>query len=384
MRRIAAYLVLLTALLVTALLAGCADGDPRAHAEAPAAPILLGDDARVLRIGRTTTDAQHRLQFSWPASGFVFRFRGTAARLLLNNEPLGDATPANDYILVEIDDTPARVYQLATGRHWYPIGRGISNGDHTVRVRKRTEAEVGMVMLERVELPREGAVLAPPPKRPIRIEAIGDSITAGFGCEGQSPACTFSARTENALATYTALAAERLHAEYSAVAWSGKGVYRNDDSRDLETLPFLYDRSLAHAAMPLWRHSAHPVDVVVINLGTNDCARGDPPRQEFEHAFGDFVAHVREVQPRAFIALILGPMLYDEGRVQSRSTVESVLNSVIAGRRARGDTNIDLLSIWANPAEGVGCQFHPNRRAHARFAQELAAFLAPHVVNPKH
>lgn len=337
-----------------------------------------GSDQRIVGLGRTDRATPDVLRFSWPASGFTFRFRGQGVRVQLTDTVYPDETRANDWIRVSIDGRPAESLELAQGSHWVAFAQGLSNAAHTLRVEKRTEAEVGSITLQSVELDPTGELLAPPEEPPFSIVAIGDSITAGFGLEGAEPTCRFSARTENALDTYTALAANQLHARYEAVAWSGKGVFQNDDVRDLEPLPSLYERSLAESPNTIWRHDAS-TDVVVVNLGTNDYAHGDVPQPLVVADYSRLLQRVRITHPRAFIALMLGPMLYDEGRIQSRSSARRAIQAVIEERRAVHDTNIDLLELWANPAEGFGCQYHPNARAHQRFSNELVAFIRAHL-----
>lgn len=77
---------------------------------------------------------------------------------------------------------------------------------------------------------------------------IGDSITVGYGVEGEDP-CPYSPSTENVLHAYGALTASNFSSLYHAIAWSGRGVVRNygeneNTSKSL-TIPELYNRTLA-------------------------------------------------------------------------------------------------------------------------------------------
>jgi hypothetical protein len=60
---------------------------------------------------------------------------------------------------------------------------------------------------------------------------------------------------------------------------------------------------------------------------------------------------------------------------RARATMRRWVSQVRDDWRASGDSYIDLIEFWDNPAEGVGCDFHPNTRTHARMGTELAALL---------
>ena len=336
--------------------------------------MVLGDSRFIRVIGRG--DAQRgKLSFDWPASGFEFSFEGSSATVLLHDQPFPDRTPANDWIDIELDGQHLRSQELATGLQNIQISvrPGSPSPRHHVRVRKRTEAEVGSIILFNIRLAGDARrrFAALPAQRPT-LEAIGDSITAGFGVLGTSAACSFTPASEDALATYSALAAAELNFAYSAVAWSGKGVLQNEDPLDSERLLNLYDRAVASVPISNWRHRRTDASVVVVNLGTNDCAHGCPSKERLVAAYSSLLRRVRMSHPSANIVMILGPMLYDEGAIQYRSEIREALNAAIVSCRAAGDERISLTELWANPDEGSGCQYHPNAAAHRRFAHELA------------
>lgn len=338
-----------------------------------AVPGYTADHASIRLLGRGE-QKDGTLSVAWPASGMEFVFEGRHARIHLDERPFPDSTPAYDYLSIQVDNSPAFVRALQPGRQTIELGQTLSRGRHHVRIRKRTEAEVGTVVFMRVELDEGGRMLDLPARRPV-LEAVGDSITAGFGCEGGDATCPFSSADENALATYTALAAAELGYDYSAVAWSGKGIVRNDDARDVETLPRIYDRALPSMPQSMWQHDSAMTPLVVLNLGTNDCAHGCPSEDALVEGYTALLGRIRTTHENAKIVLVLGPMLYDEGAVQHRSEVRRALERTIHEMHERQDRHIALMELWANPDEGQGCQFHPNRRAHVRFAHELTEFV---------
>lgn len=360
-------------LLVASALVASACGERGSTSSAQAQPGYTADHASIRVVGRGE-QKDGVIAVAWPASGIEFCFEGRFARVHVEDRPFPDTTPANDYVAVGVDELPWSVRALHTGRQAIEIGQHLERGRHCVRIRKRTEAEVGTVEFSRVELDRDARMLPLPAQRPV-LEAVGDSITAGFGCEGPNAECAFSPASENALRVYTALAADELGYDYSAVAWSGKGVVKNDDPRDVETLPMIYDRALPSMPQSTWQHDRVNVPAVVVNLGTNDCAHGCPAEDVLVGGYIRLLDRIRATHPSAKIVLVLGPMLYDEGTVQCRSEVRRALERTLGAYRDRHDSHFSLTELWANPIEGQGCQFHPNRVAHERFGHELAAFI---------
>ena len=67
--------------------------------------------------------------------------------------------------------------------------------------------------------------ISPTKPSALKIEFLGDSITCGYGIDESDPAGSFSTSTENFSKTYAYLAAKSLNADYSAISFSGYGVY---------------------------------------------------------------------------------------------------------------------------------------------------------------
>jgi lysophospholipase L1-like esterase len=181
---------------------------------------------------------------------------------------------------------------------------------------------------------------------------------------------------ENNYLTYGAFAARELGAAYSAIAWSGKGVLRNYDPVEAEPMPEIYERVLpADASAGLAPASPRP-DAVVINLGTNDIAANIPDGPTFERGYLTLLRRVRARYPDALLVIALGPMLADDfPQPRARSLMRDWLKSIEATWRAKGDDRIAWIELWTDPAEGLGCDYHPSIRTHARMGVELAALL---------
>ena len=132
----------------------------------------------------------------------------------------------------------------------------MSAGSHTVRILKATEADwnggspapnyvsfyglqVGSGDGEQI------AALAPPPPLPSRkLEFLGDSITAGFCNECQTPDINPGAHKQGFGATWDFQIGQILKAQIHTAAWSGLGMIKNCCGGNT-TMPSIFSRTLA-------------------------------------------------------------------------------------------------------------------------------------------
>mgnify|MGYP001158821158 CR=1 FL=1 len=308
-------------------------------------------------IGRWDEPAPGVHRFGWSGAGFVVRFSGTGASVTMDD--------AAGFFTVVVDGAVQPNLLTSGGEQTYTLATGLPDGEHTVQMYRRTEGSFGPTTIVSVDL--EGELLAPPPVDR-RMEVIGDSITCGYGNEGVSP-CSFSADTENHYLTYGAIAARTVGAQLHTVAWSGKGMVYNYGDDMFEPMPEIYDRAVATDAGSSWDY-AWQADVVVINLGTNDFSTdNDPPQNVFVPAYVDFLSHLRDVYPNAYL-LAISPSLFG-GEV---ALVDGYLAEAVEQRNAAGDADVGWANInvdWI----GSGCDGHPTVATHEGMAANLASEL---------
>ncbi len=299
--------------------------------------------------------------FAWSGTAIALRFKGTAIGITLTDG-------GSNVFEVVIDDRHT-VLTTQQGTKKYALASGLSNGPHDVLVYRRTEAFYGETTFNGFDV-APSAYLSGPPVPARRLEVIGDSISAGYGNEGTLP-CPFEPKTENHYLTYEAIAARSLSAELYTEAWSGIGMLRNNGDTS-GTMPERYPRALPERAASSWDFSSYVPDAVLINLGTNDFAKGDP-LAAFQTTYTKFVSDLRGHYPKARFYLGVGPMLggpdYDKAK--------AYLNGVIAARAALGDRNLALLLFDTQNAQGdgLGCDYHPSLATHQKMAAKLVATL---------
>jgi hypothetical protein len=311
----------------------------------------------------TVTDPDHP-RFAWSATGFVAGVTGGTFSVDLNND--------GPFVFkAVIDGEPQPAFSVAAGEGTYVLADELADGTHTVALYRQTEGWYGISQL--LALTVEGGTLVAPPAAASRlIEVVGASVSCGYGNLGTAP-CGFTFPTESAFDAYESVAARAVGAELSVVAISGRGVYRNSDGTLTDTMPQLYDRifatSPAPSPPPAWDFRVTP-QVVVINLGKNDLAVGDPG-QAFVDAYVTFTSALRDRYPSAFIVCTTGPNLGDAAHAIQVAYVSAALDA----RHAAGDDQIELLDWPEDTADDQGCDGHPNATKHQTMGDALAGLL---------
>ncbi len=343
------------------------------HCPGASAPF---DFSRVRASGRVER-TNEGLTFAWSGTSFDFRFRGT--ELALELEDAG-----HNWFGVEIDGVRAPGKLKAyVGSRCYELARQLASGEHRIKVTRLTEASLGESTLISAVAGEGGELLGSEPGPTRRVEIIGDSITAAYGVEGKDKTCHFSSDTENASLSYAALFAKREHAEVRMIAWSGKGVFSNRGSTtDTVPMPPLWERTLPAREDSHWDFSSWQPDAVVVNLGANDFAPENKDKTPFGAAYLALLSRVRQVYPNAVIFCALSPGLNDDwppnehARTRAREAIQAAIARFSSSQSGRA---VFFEHAVETEAEGWGCDWHPSRAAHARFANELAAAFAKNL-----
>ncbi len=332
--------------------------------------------------GRNTC-LNNTLYLGWSGSFIEFLTDTRLLSLLLCSDTSAPEEDLLPRVAVYVDDltTPVRIITLR-----FPeirIALPVSDGQvlRTVRIMRLTESAFGLAGIRDLQLD-PGAHIQPTPSKPHRIEFIGDSITCGYGIEAFSPA-TFTTLTENPVSAYAVLTANALNADYSLVAWSGIGVVSSwveasvqEPNQNLlmsRLYPYHCLRLAENLHMDPEPHDfvSDPVDLAVINLGTNDSSwtRGIPERVNcFASAYYDFLEMVHTFRPNTPVLCILGTMGQDLYDVMEK-TVSHFHSS---------HPKADIYSLRMpvqQPEHGLGADGHPTPQTHRIAADRLIACI---------
>ncbi|WP_084599889.1 cellulose binding domain-containing protein [Actinoplanes subtropicus] len=318
-------------------------------------------------------------QYTWPGTYFEGRFRGTGVGLVLNDSN-------NDYVVQVDGSTVATLVTPGQTTYWI---RNLANGDHTVRLAKRTESPWAVGEFDGLVADAGGTILAKPIAHTRQMEFIGDSWTAGYGDMSTTRDCNSNGgvtRNTNADVSFGALTAKALNADYQIDAWSGLGMVRNyngqNPSYDFRTyydsdLQALYN-SQAWQVPSTWRPQ-----VIVIGLGINDFSTAlnagerwttiDQLAAAYRTAYLGFIDKLRtRYGASAFIVLTYPDLSY-----QTTAFADSV-QQIVQTRNAAGDARVSAL-YYDNAALGLdllGCDWHPSQHDHQILATAITQHLA--------
>ena len=260
-----------------------------------------------------------------------------------------------------------------------------------IKLSESNESSLGIVSLTDDEGGAEKFTATEDKK--LKIEIIGDSITCGYGVEGDLSQ-TFTTATEDVTKAYSYITVQKLNADHSFVSKSGAGLvsgYTDSGERNSDNiLTDYYDKmgcsmfkiDDAYPSEFEYDFSFEP-DIIILNLGTNDISYCDPVdgqvragftdeelegrRREFCGAYKKFLEHLRTKNPFAKIICTLGIM-----GVGLNKTVEMAVNMQIA----EGDRRIWWLPLTEQRiADGYGTDYHPSVRSQQLLCDTVTEFV---------
>ena len=219
------------------------------------------------------------------ASGFEVRFRGT--ELVAEVQTLSGGTKyPNGMFSVFVDgetDSNARILktEASGGLHdKITIVSGLSEGEHTVKVLKRTPSNRDRLIVS--EISTDGELLTAPAKPSVDIEFYGDSITCGEGVLREykdengnvKDSALYTQETQNVFQSYAGECAKNLGAAFRVFGRGGIALkYRKAGD------PYTVSNNYESVAVDLpasdypYDYNSYRPSAVVIYLGTNDYLR---------------------------------------------------------------------------------------------------------------
>lgn len=350
--------------------------------------IVGASDAKIQITGRVDRSKTDNVMFAFPGVSIKARFEGTSIEAVLTENGSGSATTTN-YFNVIIDGGESSVLKLSRSQTIYPLASGLAEGTHTVELFKRTESNVGTVVFRGFRLDAGKKLLAPDPLPVRRIEFIGNSITCGYGNEVSTTTPDkfhFTSANENNYKAWGAVAARSLNAQYSCVAYSGRGLMQNNTGTKTGTLPQIYDQIIADDASTSWDHYNYTPDVIVINLGTNDfyaettSATYAVDSATFVQAYISFVTKLRSYYPNASFVCCVGVMMgdsYPAGKKQW-TRIQNYVSSVSTYFKSKGDAKVHYLMLPPQSAP-YGEDWHPTAATDKKMADQLTAFIEKNI-----
>ena len=320
--------------------------------------------------GRTDKMADGSTGFDYTASGFEVKFKGSKLDVVLQSTNYDDETN-RAYVTVIVDGENYReAPHYALDKLRKTISIELDEGEHTVRILKRSEAKWSRVFLKSIET--DGVFLKPDPRREHLIEFYGDSITCGYGSVSSSTD-KFSTATEDGLAAFAFITAEALGAECSIMSQSGIAINKNIWEAE-NNLPMLVGQSSYYNKNEY--SSQRAPDAVVIYGGVNDqpYITSAPTHTEmarrqsaFVDAYSDMIREILEKNPDTVVFCCTG--VYGEADYMG-TLIKQAIDAV------GSDRVVYTVLPAKTAADGIGADGHPTYKTHEKVAASLAGVIS--------
>jgi lysophospholipase L1-like esterase len=236
------------------------------------------------------------------------------------------------------------------------------------------------------------------------VEVIGDNATAGYSSDGPLGVTTCAQpvnsvadpNQQNAANTYGVLAASAFGADWSLLAYSGRGLVQNFDGSTAMTLLDMYPR-LNPLDISTMIPASPNAGVVVVNVGTNDINYWmqnkvgiNPNVPAFTAAYVSLFQAIKALNPHAAIIATIGPTLGDYqcisgssatdyacsagGTLPALSTLRTAVQAAVSQASSSG-TKVTFVEFPANSTNVSAC-YLPDAVGHQAMAQALIPAIA--------
>lgn len=324
--------------------------------------MLHNGESGISYIGRFDFSDPDGIVFGWSCSTIVAMFDGTEVSAKFQSFGPNYFTVILDdkIIMNSLDVSKDGVFVLAVN---------LIKGIHEIKMIKRNEFNVGYVKFLGFDF-GDGELLSAPKRLERRIEIIGDSITCGYGNEGQNESVDYAPSLDNGYLSYGAIAGRSLGAETIIIGCSGFGIMQSYVGDISQTVPSRYSMIVPEKDVR-WDFTKWIPQVVVINLGTNDFSFGHiPDVDKFNKAYIRFIEEIHSYYKNSKVICTVGPLMDGEALI----VIKKCINNVILQHFY--DKELDFVSFLEfepqnKEQNGCGVGGHPSIKTHKIMAEKL-------------
>ena len=381
---------------------------------------IPANDPCVQYFGRwDLTTAPEAPTAAWSATYLKMKFTGTGVSIKLNTSSsiaFYSSIDGGTWTRVDATCEPETNIESCRNRN-FRLATGLASGTHELAFYRASEGGYGMhdVLGYVVE---NGTIAVPNAPSARKIECMGNSITAGLGADGVGSEYAH----DNTLTAWCVQTALKLGADWSVVAHSGQGMYKNLDQfggyagqTEYGHIITMYDEYRwthfpawsivpphdwsynAASAREQWHFQDIP-DVAIFAIGTNDfinisqnssvgmmtdaAARQQAANEylaAFKAKYDDFLNFVRSKYPKNRTTVFVhGTILNDDQVMHSYSLGNNTLRQLVAERAAAGDDRIFFIDPagWLTQASDFsGDWTHPTAAGHQIIANNVSAIV---------
>jgi len=261
-------------------------------------------DPRFVYEGRFDFSISNAPVVIWQASRIRLDFEGDTLALFF------DDAKGQCFFDSQVDDSNM-VVEISEGK---PVNSatlsGLGAGRHHLTLFKRSEASAGTARFRGIEI--EPAAKASSPSTisyKLKMEFIGDSITAGACNEDGAADQWENRRTHDSAFSYAAMTAAAFDADHRNIAVSGMGIATGWFAPKAGEI---WDRLYPNPASPRADLSQWTPQIVFVNFGENDAsfprAHGQPFPTDYTAGYISLVQAIRKNYSVAQIVLLRGGM----------------------------------------------------------------------------
>ena len=341
--------------------------------------VKLNESDKIVTFGRTVTNEEGTALF-WTGSAVDFNIKASELYMIIECGYDGREL----MIDVILDGERSQKFILQNGTERYTVFRGM-NPEKPLKVRIVRDTQCmpddgnSFIVIKSLETDGE---LTEAAKYDVNLEFVGDSLTSGEGC-GLVNRDEWAPVVFDAIDSYPYKTAKLLNAGYDVLSQSGWGLYASWDADLTHVLPDYYEqicgitkceKSIGFGAHDKYDFSRKEMDVVLINLGTNDSGAlntGKFDRDEFLKAFKkkaiDFLKTIRKNNRACFIVWAYG-MLGDDMEPYIKEAIKEYIKET-------GDKRAEYLKLPGCTKEDLGARFHPTPAAHSKTAECIVDFI---------
>lgn len=351
---------------------------------------------KIIFIGRTYLN-ENGLWMNFSGSGISFNTDSTKIILKLSGTKVDDVN-SRPYISILIDDI-RKDYAIDSINKIIELD--LDKKTHNITILKRSESSVSFVKI--VDIMDCNFLLIKDKKR-LKIEFYGDSLTCGFGTLSTNPNEKFQTVTESFLDSYAYLTAQSLNASYSAICVSGFPIYKSrwnegfkiDSVADMFSIAD-YDEKMDFETINYWNNLNYIPDIVIINLGTNDCSYFDNESQWVKNLIEEykslenvyksdkFLGELNNLKNKvkSFLDLIFKTypnvkVIWALGLIEVSDYVFKAIDETL-----NEYNNVNLYNYHfdvMSKCNERGAVYHPSRRMHEIACKELVSYIKENIL----
>ncbi len=239
--------------------------------------------------------------FTWSNSGIEFCAKCERLTVFF-----GENT-AEQPVIFKIYVDGIEVKASVVGKGTTAIIENLRDKMHKVKILRISEGSYCVSVLKVQIYGKNPEFSVPAEKKRLKLEFLGDSITAGFGVLADSSRLEYTTYEQDSTKTYAYLTAEALDAEIRTICISGEGICHSCGDMVGTTFIKFFNRTCrgAEGYMP----DDYVPDVFVVNGGTND-KRTHVTSEEFTEGVIELLKDIRSKYPKTPIIWMYGMMVH--------------------------------------------------------------------------